>query len=107
VAVSNSDEPCEVYENLTPTGARWLQVDLATAAGNRHGIGARLELTSAGRRGQVREVRTASSYMSQNALTAHFGLGTEEPVRLEVRWPDGGRTAFVRAPPGRRLTIVR
>ena len=41
---------------------------------NRSGIGARLTLTTGGRR-QIREVQSGSSYLGQNDLRAHFGLG--------------------------------
>ena len=58
---------------------------------------ARLEVQTGGPTGgptggkiQKREVRTASSYESQNALTVHFGLGEAKQVdRLTVRWLDG------------------
>jgi hypothetical protein len=39
---------------------------------------------------QVREVLSASSYISQNDLRQHFGLGTARKVeQLEVCWPSG------------------
>jgi enediyne biosynthesis protein E4 len=106
LAVNNSNDLCEVYENVGAPG-RWLQVDLETARGNTSGIGARLELAAAGRR-QEREVRTASSYLSQNAVTAHFGLGAAPRAdRLTVRWPDGKVQAFESLPADRRLAVVR
>ena len=54
-----------------------------------------------------RDVRTGSSYLSQNALTVHFGTGTVEKVeRLVVRWP-GGRVLELRnLPVRRRLRIL-
>ena len=56
---------------------------------NRSAIGTRLTLTTGGRR-QVREVQSGSSYLAQNDLRAHFGLGlAERAERLEIRWPDG------------------
>ena len=37
-------------------------------------------------RGQIREVRSGGSYLSQNDLRAHFGLGDYAgPVDVEVR----------------------
>lgn len=106
LAISNSNDWAEVYENVGAPG-NWLAVDLAAPRGNRQGIGARLELTAAGRK-QEREVRTASSYLSQNALAAHFGLGpAPQADRLTVRWPDGQLQAFHSLPANRRLAIVR
>jgi hypothetical protein len=39
---------------------------------------------------QVEEVRGGGSYISQNDLRVHFGLGDSLRVdRIEVRWPSG------------------
>ncbi|MXY81430.1 MAG: CRTAC1 family protein [Gemmatimonadetes bacterium] len=56
---------------------------------NRDGIGARVKLRC-GDVTQVNEVRSGSSYLSQNDLRVHFGLGECTTVdRLEVFWPSG------------------
>ena len=56
---------------------------------NRDGIGARIRVVAGGLH-QVEEVRSGSSYLSQNALRVHFGLGTRTRVdRVEIRWPSG------------------
>ena len=56
---------------------------------NRDGIGARLTLSGGGRV-LVREVRAGSSYLGQNDLRVHFGLGAARMAdRLEIRWPGG------------------
>ncbi|HEX9668677.1 MAG TPA: CRTAC1 family protein [Thermoanaerobaculia bacterium] len=104
LVVVNSNQPAEVYENLA--GGRWLAVELVGRESNRFGIGARLELEAGGRR-QVREARTASSYLSQNALTVHFGLPAAAAGvdRLLVRWPSGRRQRVEGLPAGRRLVL--
>jgi hypothetical protein len=62
---------------------------------SRDAIGAVIRLT-AGSRTQVREIRAGSSYLSQNDLRAHFGLGAATRAdRIEVLWPSG-RTEIVR-----------
>ena len=56
---------------------------------NRSAIGARLALT-VGQRRQLREVQSGSSYLGQNDLRAHFGLGAAARAdRLEITWPSG------------------
>src|SRR5206468_7876265 len=56
---------------------------------NRSGIGARLTV-KAGTRTMVDEVRSGSSYNSNNDMRVHFGLGTAKTVDfVEVRWPSG------------------
>ena len=58
-------------------------------AGTRDAIGARVRVTAGGRT-QVRDVRAGSSYLSQNDLRLHFGLGEAASVdRVEVTWPSG------------------
>jgi hypothetical protein len=101
---TNSNDLSEVYENVTAPAGGWLQVDLAGRGKNTAAIGARLELEAGGRK-QTREARTASSYLSQNALTLHFGLGAAERAdRLTIRWPDG--KVRVLQDPGRNRRIV-
>ncbi len=39
---------------------------------------------------QIDEVRSGGSYISQNDLRIHFGLGKADKVELlEIRWPSG------------------
>ena len=103
VAIVDMNEPCEVYENTGASG-NWLQVDFAAPAGNRFAVGARLELEAGGKR-QIRDVKTGSSYLSQNALTVHFGLGKRAKVdRLTVRRP-GKVQVFTGLPANRRVVM--
>ncbi len=56
---------------------------------NRDGIGARLRLTVGGKV-LLREVKAGSSYLSQNDLRVHFGMGhAARAEKLEIRWPSG------------------
>ncbi|HVG10351.1 MAG TPA: CRTAC1 family protein [Thermoanaerobaculia bacterium] len=100
----NSNDLAEVYENVGGGGS-WLAVELSGAKSNRSGIGARLELAAGGKT-QIRDVRTGSSYESQNALAAHFGLGQAAAAdRLTVRWPSGKVQVFNQLPAGRKVQI--
>jgi enediyne biosynthesis protein E4 len=39
---------------------------------------------------QMREVKSGSSYLGQNDLRMHFGLGDATRIeRIDVRWPAG------------------
>jgi hypothetical protein len=103
LAINNSDDRAELYENVS-AGGHWLAVDVAGGGAN---VGAALVL-SAGGSSQRRELRAASSYCSQNGATAHFGLGSSEAVEnLEVAWPDGKRMRLHSPPIGRRLRVER
>ena len=56
---------------------------------NRDGIGARITL-KVGPRVLVDEVRSGSSYDSNNDMRVHFGLGAAAKIDwVQVRWPSG------------------
>ncbi len=105
LVVSNSNDRAEVWENVSEPAGAWLEVDLADPG--RTAVGALVTALAGGRR-QARELATGTSYMSQSALTAHFGLGgTERLDALAVRWPDGGTTLLRDPPSDRRLRVER
>ena len=86
--VTNNGQPAELLRNEGATGNALL-VRLRGPRGNPEGIGARIRVT-AGTRTLIREVKAGSSYLSQNDLRAHFGLGTATAVeRIDVQWPTG------------------
>jgi hypothetical protein len=86
--VTNNGQRADLLRNDGARG-RALVVRLAGRQSNRDGVGARLRLTAEGRT-QTREVKAGSSYLGQNDLRQHFGLGNSARVdRLEVRWPSG------------------
>ena len=73
---------------------------------NRDGIGARLRLTAGGRT-QVREVKAGSSYLGQQDLRVHFGLGRATRIdRLEIRWPAGTTEIIADAAINQILTVT-
>jgi hypothetical protein len=57
----------------------------------------------------VREVRSASSYMSQNDMRLHFGLGATTRVdSIEIRWPNRARTVEKVGPqPADRFLVIK
>lgn len=108
LVIVNTDDTAEVYENDgVPNSRNWLQVDLRQTGREVFGIGARLELQTA--RGlQVREVHTGSSFLSQSALTAHFGLaGASQVNLLTVLWPGQGSSQYRALPANRRLVLFK
>jgi hypothetical protein len=77
------------------------------ATSNRSGIGTRLTLTAGGRQ-QVRQVQSGSSYLAQNDLRGHFGLGpAARAERLEIRWPDGSTEVVENLAANQRVTVLQ
>jgi enediyne biosynthesis protein E4 len=66
----------------------WLKVKCVGTRSNRSAIGARV-LCTANEKTYVDEVRSGGSYLSQNDLRIHFGLGSATSAALEIRWPSG------------------
>jgi len=88
-------------------GAHWIEIDLRQEGGNRRAVGATIRLDGAAG-GQLVPVGGAASYLSQDSLTAHFGLGEQEDIgRVVVRWPDGTEEAFTGLAADARHTLVR
>ena len=80
--------PAEVLWNESAGRGAALIVRLAGAR-NHEAIGGRITVAAGGRT-QVREVKSGSSYLGQNDLRAHIGLGTEATAeQLRIRWPGG------------------
>ncbi len=74
------------------TGGHWLQVRLVGAAGNTDAIGAVIQVTT-GEHRQLRNIRSGTSYLSQDDFRQHFGLGDAGVVdSVVVTWPDGSTT---------------
>ena len=89
VAINNVHDTPDLFLTRAPPDHHWLIVRLVGAKSNRSAIGARVRAVT-GDVTQVQEVRGGGSYLSQNDLRVHFGLGTSARVdRLEVRWPNG------------------
>ena len=102
--VTNNGEPAELLRN-DRAGGHALLVRLRGPNGNPDGIGARIRVTATTST-QVRVVKAGSSYLSQNDLRAHFGLGDAVRAdRVEVRWPSG-RVEVVPAMPADRIVTV-
>ena len=89
--VTAIDSPPLLLRNDMTGSRHWLKIRPL----NRHGspsIGARVTL-SAGGTSQIKELRSGSSHLSQNALELHFGLGQRAKAdSIEIRWPGGKKT---------------
>jgi ASPIC and UnbV./FG-GAP repeat. len=89
VVVVNMNEPPSLLRNDCHTKNNWLKIKCIGTKSNRTAIGARVRVVT-GSHSQINEVMSGSSYVSQNDLRLHFGLGKVRKLDLiEVRWPLG------------------
>ena len=92
VAIANVNDRPDLYRVTGDASRHWIELKLVGTTSNRDAIGARVHLVAGGGE-QWQEVRGGGSYLSQNDLRVHFGLAAATLVdRLDVRWPNGGRT---------------
>jgi hypothetical protein len=78
----------EVLRNESTGGGAALIVQLAGAR-HREAMGARITVAAGGRT-QMREVKSGSSYLGQNDLRLHVGLGAAARAeQVRIRWPGG------------------
>jgi hypothetical protein len=106
MVVNNVHDTPDLFRVESPASRHWLLVRLVGTRSNRSAIGARLRCVT-GDAAQVQEVRGGGSYISQNDLRVHFGLGDATRVdRLEVRWPSGLEEQWTNLEVDRILTLV-
>lgn len=92
------EAPSMLLRNETP-GGNWLEVEVQGGSGvNRMGIGARVKIYRAGKLAEAsqmvacREIAVGYGYASGQTAVAHFGLGDETLVDVEVILPHGKGT---------------
>jgi hypothetical protein len=116
--ISNMNAPPSLLVNQVHTPNHWFAVRLSGSANsakpqahansanpkslaaksNRDGIGARIKVR-AGERTLMDEVRSGSSYISNNDMRVHFGLGSATKIDwVEIRWPSGLVEKFDKIP---------
>ena len=106
--------PSLLLKNETP-GGNWLRVKVEGGKGaNRMGIGAKVKIYPAGKLGDAsallgcRDIATGYGYASGQPAYAHFGLGKEVAVDVEVILPHGkGTLTREGVKPNQLLTVNR
>ena len=104
--VTNNGGNAELLRNEGGTGNNAVLIQLVGTKSNRSAVGARVRLTAGGTT-QVREVKAGSSYLGQNDLRVHAGLGKSAKIdRLDVRWPNGQNEVIDGAVVNQILTVT-
>jgi enediyne biosynthesis protein E4 len=86
--VNNMNEKPSLYRNTASIG-NFISLQLIGTKSNRAALGA--EVTAQTDKGpRTQEVRSGGSYIAQNDLRLHFGLGqADKTEKVTIRWPSG------------------
>jgi len=89
VVVGDIDGAPMILRNHGISGNHWVSFELAGTKSNRLALNARVKIVAGGTT-QTEEIHSGGSYLSQNDLRVHFGLGTAQKIdSVEIRWPSG------------------
>lgn len=84
----------------------WVGFELMGTKSNRLAINARVHVV-AGDLSQIDEVRSGGSYLSQNDLRLHFGLGQHATIdAVEILWPSGAKETLKNLPADRIYSVI-
>jgi enediyne biosynthesis protein E4 len=94
--ITNMNAPVALLVNDMKYTNHWLAIKTIGTKSNRDGIGATVAVTLGNKRTLVDEVRSGSSYNSNNDMRVHFGLGAVSKIdSVQIRWPSGLMETFV------------
>lgn len=106
IVVLNVGAPPSLLCNRSPQVNHRVLFRLVGTKSNRAAIGARVTIRAGGVQ-QFNEVRGGASYLSQNDLRLHFGLGSASRLEsVEIRWPSGKVENLTNLAPNAIYTIV-
>jgi len=87
--VGDIDGAPMLLRNHGVPGRHFVSFELTGTKSNRLALNARITLTAGGMT-QTDEVHSGGSYLSQNDLRIHFGLGAATKIdKVEIHWPSG------------------
>ena len=105
--IVNLGESPTVLLNTSENRNQSVTFKLKQTKGNRDAIGVRLALRTS-KHSYIQEVQAGASYLSQNDLRLHFGLGAQEKIEgVQVRWSGGETENIIGATTNRMITITQ
>jgi enediyne biosynthesis protein E4 len=94
IVVENLTGAPMILEAKSNPSHHWVSFELEGSPANGLALNARVRVTT-GKSQQLDEVRSGGSYLSQNDLRLHFGLGDAARIdKVEVYWPNGNVQVF-------------
>jgi hypothetical protein len=89
IVIGDLDGRPMILKNHGVPGRHWVSFELAGTKSNRLALNARIKIVAGGVT-QTDEIHSGGSYLSQNDLRVHFGLGDVKKIdSVEIRWPSG------------------
>jgi hypothetical protein len=97
---------CRLLHNKSAK-KNWLQVQVVGKKMNRMGIGTQIKVLAAGTKNLLgfQEITTGYGYASGQPALAHFGLGEQAKVDVEMQFPDGWKMIKSDIAVNRRLVV--
>ena len=104
VITSVGQAPVLLKNQGAPRG-NWISIRAEGTKSNRFGLGAAVQVATAGRL-QVLEINNVSSYLSSSDTRLHVGLGSAKTVqRIEILWPSGAKQTLKDVAANQVLTV--
>jgi hypothetical protein len=89
VVIEDLDGKPMILRNHGVPGRHWVSFELDGTKSNRLALNARIKIVAGGMT-QTDEIHSGGSYLSQNDLRVHFGLGAATKIeKVEIHWPSG------------------
>ena len=89
IVVGELDGSPQILRNEGDKTNHWITLEFSATKGSPLAIGTRVKVTT-GNITQTEEIRSGTSYLSQNDLRLHFGLGKATKAdSIEIRWASG------------------
>lgn len=105
VVVEDLDGRPTVLRNRGIPGRHWVSFELEGTKSNRLALNARVKIDAGGMT-QTDEVHSGGSYLSQNDIRLHFGLGSAVKIdSVEIHWPSGTVDRLGRLPADRHYAV--
>jgi hypothetical protein len=107
IVIANNGQTADLLRNDGGNRGNAILIRTVGTRSNRDGIGARVKLWAGDETVIVREVKAGSSYLGQNDMRVHFGLGrASRAERIEVSWPGGAIDVLENVDANFVLTVV-
>lgn len=104
--VNNMSGQPMLLVNQAANKNNWIGLITRGTKSNRDAIGAKVTVVAGGHR-FVQEVRSGSSFISNNDMRLHYGLGSTTVVdHVEIRWPNGNTESFPGGAVNRFMTLT-